>query len=181
MSQRKRARRTVTMKAKKQRGRGKAPCKDPGYDQRRLEQENAELRAALRASAKDRGIRMGREYRALAETSSDSEEEFLTRAMDPPSSDPEDPPSSDPPMGSRVMPGHLHQKRRGKWQGRKRPNMSPQDQIMILTHHLSSNLTIPLTKKVGPAHWRMSLSTTSRARGHWGQPSGRKASRSNIS
>ncbi|XP_033646466.1 uncharacterized protein LOC117305704 [Asterias rubens] len=68
----------------KGKGKGKArlpTSKDPARMDRLLQEENSRLRAAIRSSMEDAGMRMGRSYRALVETSESEEEAFLDQAV----------------------------------------------------------------------------------------------------
>ncbi len=56
----------------KRKGKGKArlpTSQDPAMMERLLQEENSRLRAAIRSSMQDAGMRMGRPFRALVETS----------------------------------------------------------------------------------------------------------------
>ncbi|XP_071803642.1 uncharacterized protein [Asterias amurensis] len=68
----------------RQKSKGKAPLpkhKDPAFKRRQAQAKEQELRHAVYESAKDAGVRMGQEYRALVCSSDSEEEEFVNRAV----------------------------------------------------------------------------------------------------
>ena len=65
---------------KKKGGKKWPPKKTDGHRERVNAAKKEELQQAIRLSAIQAGVRMGKKYRAVAETSESSEEEFLAEA-----------------------------------------------------------------------------------------------------